>query len=245
MSIVWFVYSNEIVSGPLNTEQVQENIASGLFPSTSFIWWKGQVEWTPIEQWNAGLATMVGGQQPIGHQPTWHIDFGTSTMGPVTQVELIENLRDVKDMSQIRLWSPGMSKWTSIFELREIMELIGLSRRENQRAPLMGQVAVNRSSQDPKGFVMQAASISIGGIGLTGPSDLKRGDQVSLLVKSNELAGSLHLKGEVVYIKSDGYVGVRFHKVHPETQSLIYDYVKQFSTDKTIVNVKSSSSHAA
>lgn len=97
----------------------------------------------------------------------------------------------------------------------------------------MGTVAVTRSNDDPQGFMLRAASISVAGMGVTGRHDLRAGDTISLLIKSGEIPANLHLRGEIAYVTSNGYAGIRFDKVHAETQSMILDYVKRFNADST------------
>ena len=233
MAHAWFIYSNDLVSGPFETEVVREKLNTGQIPAGSFIWWKGQREWIPVASWESQVDQIIRSAADRVQKPVWYIDAGKTPLGPLTESELIENLKSMASLSRIRLWAVGMEKWTSLFEISEVMESLGLSRRENQRAPLMGTVAVTRSNEDPKGFVLKAASISIAGLGVTGPHDLRMGDVVSLLIKSAEIPGNIHLRGEVAYVSSNGYAGIRFERVHPETQSIIFDYVKRFNADDT------------
>lgn len=231
MSQAWFIYADEVVSGPFNTEAVREKIRTGLLPANSFIWWKGQREWIPVASWDSQVEQILQSAVDRAKKPVWYIDSGKSPTGPFTENELIDQLKSQPSLARVRLWAVGMEKWTSIFELNDVMELLGLSRREHERAPLMGSVAITRSNEDPKGFVLRAASISVAGMGVTGKHDLRVGDVLSLLVKSNEIPGNLHLRGEVAYIAANGYAGIRFERVHPETQSMILDYVKRFNSD--------------
>ena len=230
MSHAWFIYTNEVVSGPFGTNVVQEKMAKGQIPAGSFIWWKGQNEWIAIDQWAKDLPSILESSGGRAQKPVWYVNSsGDSQIGPLTQTELLNNLKSLPDLKGVNLWAVGMSNWVNLFELSDIMELLGLSRRENERAPLMGVVAVTRSNDDPRGFVLKATSISLGGMGVTGAHDLRRGDNVGLLVKSPELQGSVHLRGEVVYVTDKNFVGIRFVKVHPETQSVILDYIKMFN----------------
>lgn len=232
MSQLWFLYSNDVVTGPFSTDHVHARVASGELGPQCFIWWKGQREWIPIQTWKTELhsilASLVGNQQ----KPIWYVDVGAAPIGPLTQNELIDNLRSQTDLGRIRLWAVGMQKWKTLFELHDIMEQLGISRREHDRAPLMGTVAITRSNEDPKGFVAKAASISVGGIGVSSAHDLRRGDEVALLIRSNDIPSNLHVRGEVVYVTDAGHAGIRFNKVLPETHSLIHDYVKRFITDE-------------
>jgi hypothetical protein len=235
MKVMWFVYTNEVVSGPFETDAVRAKIHAQEIAAGSFIWWKGQREWVPVAAWESQLDQVARTSVDRAEKAVWYIDQGGQPVGPLTENEMISQLRSMESVSRIRLWAVGMEKWTSIFELGDVMEQLGISRRENERAPIMGTVAVTRSNEDPKGFMLRAASISVGGIGLVGEHDLRHGDSISLLVKSGDIPGNMHLRGQVAYVTKAGYVGVRFDQVHPETQSLIFDYVKRFHvTEATI-----------
>ncbi len=231
LSHAWFIYSNNVVSGPFTTDVVRQKLATGQLSDTTYIWWKGEREWIHVSTWASQVDRIVQTANERASKPVWYVDAGKSPTGPLTEKELIEHLKICSSLARVRLWAVGMEKWTSLFELSEVMELLGLSRRENERAPLMGTVTLTRSNDDPQGFIVRAASISVAGMGITGRHDLRLGDTVSVLVKSGELSAILQLRGEVAYVTSNGYAGVRFGQVPAETHSLIVDYVKGFHTD--------------
>ena len=231
MSHAWFLYIDNVVTGPFSTEQVQSKIGDEQVKAKCFVWWKGQREWIPVSAWERDLNSILESASSQAQKAVWYIDVGTAPIGPLTQNELISNLKSLTELGQARLWAVGMKHWKSVYELHDVMELLGISRREHDRAPLMGSVAVTRSNEDPKGFVVRAASISVAGMGLAGAADIRRGDQLALLIKSPDLPGNVHVRGEVVYVTDTGYAGVRFMKVHPETHSIIHDYVKRFVLD--------------
>jgi hypothetical protein len=216
MAYAWFIHANDVVTGPFDTDTVRTKLQTGQVPSGSYIWWKGQREWIPISAWESQVD---------------HIDAGRTPLGPLTENELIENLKSMISLARVRLWAVGMEKWTSLFEVPDVMDALGISRRENQRAPLMGTVAVTRSNEDPKGYVLRTAAISVGGMGVNGKHDLRSGDAVSLLIKSPEIPGNMHLRGEVAYVTANGYCGIRFMQIHAESQAMILAYVKKFNQD--------------
>jgi hypothetical protein len=235
MNLMWFVCSNDVVSGPFKTEEVQTKLSTGQLPAGAFIWWKGQHEWMPIGTWQTQLTQIVSATQVNPQNQIWYLDLGTgSPIGPLTQKELLDHLNRLESLNRVNLWTAGMANWQKIFEFHDIMDRLGISRRESPRAPLMGTVALTRSNDEPGSFVLKAASISVGGIGLTGSHDLQKEDQLSLLVKSSEFQGGLHVRGTVAYVTSNGYVGIRFHKVSAETHAMIFDYVKRFNGDQRV-----------
>lgn len=230
VSKLWFIYSNDVVTGPFSTEQVQTQLSLGQWSSNCFIWWKGQREWMPIRTWEQQLSKILKKEDENSQSPVWYVDNGGSPVGPLTQNEMITHLRSIANLGKVRLWSVGMNKWTNLFELHDIMDQLGLSRREHERAPLMGSVALTRAGDTPQTIMGKAAAISIAGMGVNGAHSLQKGDDIQLVVKSHEFAKALHLQGKVMYITPAGYCGIKFNTVHPETQSLIFDYVKKFNT---------------
>lgn len=231
MSPSWFLCSNDVVTGPFTTDQVRAQISGGNVGASCFIWWKGQREWLPLSHWESHLEQILNSSSAKPESKVWYIDLGTNTLGPLTHSEMIENLKSQKSLATVNLWSVGMKNWAKVFELYDVMEEVGLSRRVHERAPLMGSVAITRSNSDPKGYVLKTASVSIAGLGAVGEHDLHRGDEVSVLIKSANLPGSMHLRGEVAYVQANGYVGIRFIKAQPEAQSIILDYVKRFNQE--------------
>ncbi len=231
MGYAWFLYSDEVVSGPFDTTAVREKLATSEVAMSSSIWWKGQREWIPIATWVLQVDRILQTANERSQKPVWYVESGKSPTGPLTERELIEHLKVCGTLARVRLWAVGMEKWTSLFELSEVMELLGLSRRENERAPLMGSVNVSRSNDSPQGFTLRAASISVAGMGVTGRHDLRAGDSISIQVKSGEIPSVIQVRGEIAYVTSNGYAGIRFGSVPAEMNSLIIDYVKRFVSD--------------
>jgi hypothetical protein len=225
----WFIYSDNVVTGPFTTEQVDQCLSAGIWSGECFVWWKGQREWMPVKNWKEQLATIVKNESEKSQSPVWYVDVGGSSVGPLTQKEMISHLRGVANLNKTRLWSVGLDKWTNIFELHEVMEELGISRRENDRAPLMGTVAISRADQQGP-VLVKAASVSIAGMGCNDAGFLVKGEQVQLIIKSNEFPTPLRVTGSVAYVTAQGYAGIRFDTLHPETSTVVFDYVKRFNT---------------
>jgi len=182
----------------------------------------------PITSWREQLQIILKSESEKTHNPVWYVDSNGSSVGPLTQSEMISHLRGASTLNKVRLWSVNLNKWTNIFELHDIMEQLGISRRENERAPLMGTVAISRADQQGP-VVVKAASISAAGMGLNDSGFLVKGEQVQLLVKSSEFPHALRFTGTVAYVTSTGYVGIRFDELHPEMATFVVDYVKRFN----------------
>lgn len=227
---IWFIYSNEVVKGPFDTETVREQLNTGALPSNCFIWWKGQREWMPVNLWENQLKQILMNEDEKSHSKVWYIDLGSGAQptGPMTHKEMLAHLRGISSFGKVRLWTVGMPKWTSLFEMSDVIDQLGMSRREHDRAPLMGAVAITAVAGLPSTTITRAASISVGGMGINDAQGLSRGDSVQLVIKSPEFPNPIRVQAEVVYITSQGHAGLKFQQLHPETQSLIFDYVKKF-----------------
>ncbi len=226
---MWFVHSSDVVSGPFDTKGVQEQLSLGNFNANCFIWWKGQREWIPIQLWEAQLSQILQSEDQKSQTSVWYVDTSGSPIGPLTQGEMLAHLRGMRNLGKVRLWTVGMNKWANLFELHDIMDQLGMSRRENARAPLMGAVAVSRLAEDAQPMLARAASISIAGIGINDAHGLTKGDTVQLVLRSAEFPNPIRMQATTVYVTPQGYAGLKFTSVHPETQSLLFDYVKRFS----------------
>lgn len=231
MNPAWFLYTGGAVTGPFTTDDVKAKLRAGNIAAGTYIWWKGQRDWIAIDTWENKVNQMMKNVSDVPTKPIWYADIAGTQKGPVTLTELMQILKPVSQLNKVRLWSVGMEKWTSVFEVGEVLDMLGLARRENERAPLMGTVAVSRSNDDPRSFLLKNGSISVAGMGFSGQHDLRIGDNVTLLIRSPEFTNSMHLQGDVAYVTGNGYVGVRFDRVHPETQAVIIDYVKRFSSE--------------
>lgn len=228
-SKIWFVYHRDIVAGPFDTEAVKQQIAAGRWSEDTFIWWKGQREWMPIRLWESQLAQILRTETDKSQSAIWYVDTTGSPVGPLTQTEMLSHLHGIKNPAKVRLWSVGMNKWTNLFELHEIMDHLGMSRREHDRAPLMGTVAISRMSEDATAMIARAASISVGGMGINDGHGLTRGDNVQLVIKSSEFAQPIRTRATTVYVTAQGFAGLRFANTAPEALSLIHDYVRKFN----------------
>ena len=230
---LWFIYANQVVIGPLKTDEVKARIAKGEWLPDACIWWKGQREWLAIGKWESELLR-VDNAQKKATLPVWYIDDGEASLGPMTIDELVASLRGVSSLNKVQVWAAGMANWAPIFAVADVMDLLGISRRANERAPLMGSVVLSRPLDGLPPQTCRAASISVGGIGVLGSVDIRKGDRVQVLMKCQDLAPHLHIQAEAIYVMPNGYAGLKFMTLHPEAQSLIHDYIRRFTaSDET------------
>jgi hypothetical protein len=212
----------------MSTEQLIAKMGAEQFPPDTFVWWKGQRDWIPIDFWREHMQDILESVASQTQKAMWKIYFGSKEIGPLTRTELIQNLKLLPDLSKVYILSEGMAQKKPVFEMHDVMELMGIDRREFERTPLRGEVRCTRTKRSPRTFNLKAAGLSIGGIGVTGDHDFERGDELTLHVSSPDMGGKIQVQGEVVYVTNTGFAGIRFQKVTAEAGIFIHDYVKQF-----------------
>lgn len=227
----WFISKDSKVSGPLSTEEVNTLVDAGKLAPGTFIWWKGQREWVPISFWREKFHEVLASITPPAQKPTWYVDIGTTQIGPLSQTELIAHLKMVKDLENVTVWMIGReASKKKVFEMHDVVEMLGIDRREYERVPLRAEVLVSTWRHD-EDLYMTSAGISLGGIGLNGTHDLRRGDEVTLEIKSLEMSGVLRVSGMVVNAADNGFIGIRFQNPSAEAQAIVRDYVRQFDAN--------------
>ncbi len=78
-------------------------------------------------------------------------------------------------------------------------------------------------------FTARILSISEGGLGMTEAPMVKIGDRYKILLKSPNLFNPVTATGDVIFVGNDGYAGVKFVGLHPESKSSVIEYVRKFS----------------
>jgi hypothetical protein len=225
-----FLYSSlhKKVSGPFRIDEVNKKIENGEVTGTCNIWWRGQREWLSVDAW---VSQDKNTQTEKGKldSPVWYVDINGQSKGPLTQSEMLLTIQGVQNFAKLRLWTVGEKNWKSVYEYTDVMEELGMSRRENLRAPLMGSVLVNRTGENDLPLSLKAVSISIAGIGCNDAHALTKGEELQLIIKSNEFSTPIRARATTIYVGSNGNAGLKFSHLQPETQSIIIDYVKKFA----------------
>lgn len=236
MEKIWFICSSKDkkVSGPFTDDEVKSMHTSGQVTDECHIWWKGQKEWLAVNTWLSHSNQIVKNENSKEKNAVWYVDLGGGQpVGPLTQNELIDTLKGVSKLAKIRLWTVGIEKWTSIFEFSDVMDQLGMSRREHERVPLMGAVAVSRPGDNSTPTMMRAVTISVSGLGLMDARSLNKGEEVYVLIKSPEFSAPIRTRAMTVYVTPSGHAGLKFAQLQPEVQSIIFDYVRKFSASQS------------
>jgi hypothetical protein len=234
MKTLWFVHRDGAVFGPFSSDDIENGIADGSFGPTCLIWARGTHEWSPIIQWKQ-LAQKIEASQKAADNRVWYCDSGAGhPIGPLTQSELAEHLRGLNRWDIVTVWGTGLLKWLPLFEVPEVMDLVGISRREKPRVPLLGQIAMTTVGSQVPAQLLPSLSISVGGLGVKNAGGFNRGDKVQIAIKSQDISGTIHALGEVLYVSRMGDAGIRFLDISPDHAKLIAKHVQLFQTNGSL-----------
>lgn len=148
--------------------------------------------------------------------------------GRMTKNELFAYAAKCDDPAQIAVFDNQLKEWKEIYAFKDVVEKLGLTRRKHPRVPILAQFTGSTSRHDK--FTARLVTISIGGLGLTEVFDLKIGDKIYGQITSPHFYSAVAIEAEATYCGNDGYVGLKFSQINDESQSLVTDYVKRFST---------------
>lgn len=231
MKAHWFIHSNGTVIGPLKTSEVNERISKKEFDADCLVWAKGTNEWLPMDQWTV-LSSKVDRETKTNSERVWYCDSGTGQpAGPLTQNELANHLKGLNRWDIVTLWGTGLLKWLPLFEVPEVMDLVGISRRENPRAPLLGEIALTSIGSALAAHVVPALTVSIKGFGIKNAGFLQRGEKVQIAIKSRELSATIHATGEVLYVARTGDAGIKFLDLSAESQAILAEHIRRFTEE--------------
>lgn len=228
----WFISASEQSEGPFSTEEVKSFIDGGKVPLDSLIWGRGMEKWISLTQWAKG--NYAARTKKPSTQPMWHYAREGVSKGPMTRAELMLELSNIREKDLILVWTKGMKAWADLFEFPDMVEELGLNRREHPRAPIKGSVMLRTSNG---ATLCQLRTISSGGIGASGaPKELKIGDLVQLDISAVDLGDTIAVKARVQYTTELGYVGIKFEGISQEAKAKILEYInhsrKDVSTEK-------------
>lgn len=221
MQKIWFVLNENLVSGPLTTTEVQEQFARS--PSEALIWWRGQTHWCKLTDWITRAGEIENSLIDRGgvHQ-RYYLHAGKDTEGPYLVAEIAERIQGVQ-IDRVQLWSEKRQRWGSIFEFPTVCEAVGVTRREHPRVPLAGTVTISKDNIEASAEIV---SVSLGGLGLRLTRPVAISGVVHITLRSPDLFHVLKTKGEVMYLRPDGRLGLKFINLSVENQSAIVQYVR-------------------
>lgn len=219
----WFLLLDDQVTGPYDAPEIQNRIDKAKDP---LIWGRGQAEWLSPDKWRTAMKALVD-QQTLEQQNSrqWKMRVDQKELTPMTLDELIGHLKDYTDLSPVRLWTEGFDEWKEVFQVRKIIDELGISRRSHFRVPMIGSLKATAGFGELNAKVI---SVSEGGVGVNSSKGLQVGEKFSAALNSPNLFLNITCNMEVVYVGPDGYAGLRFLGLPIEAKSAIIEYVKKF-----------------
>ncbi|MES2769027.1 MAG: GYF domain-containing protein [Bdellovibrionota bacterium] len=229
MSLIWYIYFNDVVSGPFSTESVEAGLDQKKWSNQALIWWKGQRDWVSIDVWRKDLSTILESLRNNIQTVAWYAEYLGTQKGPMNSKELQNFVQTNGIIGSCRVWHVGMDRWMSIFEIPELVTYFGITRRKHPRAPFKGDLLLKKASDINDTLIAHAGSISAGGMGVRGLETVRTGEDVNLQLKSPLLEQGIQTNAVVVYKDLGGYTGLEFRDLPKEFESIIVDYVNQFN----------------
>jgi len=222
----WFVTSNERVDGPYSTDEVKSRIQNGTFNESFLVWGRAMTEWKTPSRWLKDLTSLLEKMSSDQDNRNWHYSFEGQSYGPMNRDHLLQAIKGVKRPSDVLVWTKGMKAWAPLYEFHDLMDDVGVNKRQFPRAQITGKIVAR---WDEKSSTGTWETISEGGCGGVGFADLVPGMTVSIDLESKHFFEPLKLKAEVRYVRDNGYVGFRFQKLSMEARGAIIQYIKSFT----------------
>lgn len=225
----WFVSINEQVRGPFTQDEIKTHLAEGTIPLDSRIWGRGQTDWVIASNWMKAPQAAVIDPVRAKQEQAWHYAVQGVSKGPMPRAQLVNELRATRQKDEVLVWTKGMKAWSDLFEFHDLLEEIGLNKREHPRAAIDGQVVLK--TEDGKAIIGQLKSISPGGLGVGQIIEpLSIGQVVTVEVRSPMLGDTIATKATVQYVTDSAFVGMKFVSVSMESKSRILEYVRTSDT---------------
>lgn len=160
----------------------------------------------------------------------FRVQYDFVDKGEMTKEELTAFTAKQEDVSKISIFDKKDREWKEIYSIPDIVQRLGLSRRENQRVPILAQFSGIHLGTNEK-INGRVITISQGGIGITDNFDLKLGETIQGQLTSPHFYSPVNMTAEVTYAGLDGYVGLKFVNMNDEMMALVMDYIKRFGKD--------------
>ncbi len=250
----WFLQLKGTVQGPFSNESLVkalQNIGDDNL-SQALVWKRGNSEWTRAHKWQPSAE---GQQSPRSSQHDVSTDEHTHTAVDsemfektftqafsegsfyrvqikyvdqplMSKAELLTLISKQDDVSDISIQDPKTKEWKEVYAFPDIVEKLGISRRKQQRVPILAQF--NGRSNKSKNVSYRVITVSEGGIGFTENYDLKIGDEVEGQITSPHFFQPISVKADVIYAGLDGYIGLKFSQITDETKAAVIEYIKKF-----------------
>jgi hypothetical protein len=249
----WFVEVDGQVEGPYTTEAIHARVTGGNLQLDDQIWGRAMEEWRTIQWWqeNRNKVAIVDANTQIHFEDktvigfedktqitlpaVWHYAYEGTTYGPLAWPDLLQNLKTlskstVQNLLSVSIWTQGMRDWTPVTEFHDIMDGVGVNKRESPRASLTGRAVVKVRGNS---HIAPVRSVSEGGFGTDAIPGVISGEEILVEIQSPDLLGTVQAKAEVRYV-TDSYVGFKFTSLDSSGKGLISQYVRQKAPGPTL-----------
>jgi len=221
----WFFLKNNEVTGPFTESEINP-LAAG--SPEALIWGQGMSEWVSHAEWRKSLDhlqdVLKGLQSDM--TPSWLLKYNDITQGPYIYDQLVMALKAHPAPSEVLIKTNPESQWQGIYDFPPLVEEIGLTRRQHNRAPISGIFKFEKNGQTHEALL---GSISQGGIGILEAQGISVGDVLKGEIQSHQLPTSINCQCEVLYFQQeDGNWGLRFINLPAESMSLVVEYTRRF-----------------
>lgn len=160
----------------------------------------------------------------------FRVQYDFVDKGEMTKEELTTFTAKQEDVSKISIFDKKDREWKEIYSIPDIVQRLGITRRENQRVPILAQFTGTLFGQGTP-VNARVITISQAGIGITDNFELKLGETIQGQLTSPHFFSPVNLMAEVTYAGLDGYVGLKFVNMNDEMMALVMDYIKRFGKD--------------
>lgn len=157
----------------------------------------------------------------------FRVQYDFVDKGEMTKEELTLFTAKQEDVSKVSIFDKKDKEWKDIYSMPDIAQRLGITRRENQRVPILAQFSGILAGTVKK-INSRVITISHGGMGITDNFELKLGETIQGQLTSPHFYSPLTLTAEVTYAGLDGYVGLKFVNLNDEMHALVMDYIKRF-----------------
>jgi hypothetical protein len=140
----------------------------------------------------------------------------------LTRSELIGELKNLPNVSDVMVWTRGMTEWIPLFEFHDLLNEVGVNKRQFPRVDASGRVIIKNGLNT---LTAQLASIGEGGCGVLLGQGLAPGHEVNIEIHSPAFQEVIHAKAECRY-SMNGILGLRFLQISVENKGAIIQYVR-------------------
>lgn len=219
----WFIYENNEVMGPFDTDSVEKRIESGSLADDCLIWGQPQNDWKSPSWWRSHLHELLSQHPRSQEEKQWHFVANEISYGPLNREDFLKQVKEIEVKKDIFIWTTGMEDWLPLYDFEDLLSEIGITKRKHTRTHIQGQAIVEQNGQN---FIGQLKTVSAGGCGISGLSQLKIGSEVDLVLKSNVFHQELRAKAEVRFTSEGGFTGFLFHAINSEDKATIINYIR-------------------